>query len=132
MRTISKQIRISPKKLKIIVDLIRDKDVVIALEMLRFIPKKGAGIVLKALSSALANAENNFDQEKGKLKIKEIFVAPGMTYKRGIPISRGRTHPILKRNSRLTIELVSQQQTPKKKVEKEKTGEKTEKKTLDK
>ncbi|HEC21038.1 MAG TPA: 50S ribosomal protein L22, partial [Candidatus Peregrinibacteria bacterium] len=66
MRTISKQIRISPKKLKIIVDLIRDKDVVIALEMLRFIPKKGAGIVLKALSSALANAENNFDQEKGK------------------------------------------------------------------
>jgi len=76
-----------------------------ALTDLRFTPKKGAKILYKIIASAAANAENNFKQERNQLYIKEVIVNEGTTYKRSMPCSRGRSHPILKRNSHITVKL---------------------------
>lgn len=76
-----------------------------AVDILKFTPKKGARLLKKLLESAIANAENNFKQNKNELYIKEIIVTEGPTLKRSMPISRGRTHPILKRTAHITIKL---------------------------
>ncbi len=105
MKAVVKTIRISPKKLNLVAELVRGKEAAEAMEILEYTPKKGANILHKALKSAMANATNNFKQEKENLVIQEILVSKASTYKRWLPASRGRVNPILKRNSHLTIKI---------------------------
>ncbi|MCF7836697.1 50S ribosomal protein L22 [Candidatus Gracilibacteria bacterium] len=105
MKAYLKQARISPKKVNVVASLVRGKKVSEALTMLKFTPKRSAPVLAKLIASAAANAENNFKQDKEKLQISKIIVDAGMTLKRGNPISRGRWHPILKRSSRISVEL---------------------------
>lgn len=103
MKAHLRNIRISAKKANIVAELVRGKKVTDALDLLKFTPKKAAKILYKVIASATANAENNFKQEKNNLIIKSIFVSDGPTYKRGLPISRGRWHPIRKKTAHITI-----------------------------
>lgn len=103
MKSVTSNIRISPKKLNLVAEMVRRKPVVQADSILRFTTKKASEIVRKALASAVANAENNFKQDKEQLYIEEIVVGKGPTLKRFNPVSRGRAHPILKRMSMITI-----------------------------
>ena len=91
--------------MNLVAGLVRGKKVNEALSQLKFTPKKGAEILYKVLQSALSNATNNFAQDADTLVIKSILVTKGITYKRGIPVSRGRYHPILKRNSNIVVEI---------------------------
>lgn len=103
MKAVARHIRISPKKANLVAGLVRNKNAQEALDILKFTPKKGAGIIYKVVHSAVANAENNFKQKREELMIKEIVVTKGITMKRSIPVSRGRTHPILKHTSHITV-----------------------------
>ena len=105
MKAFLNNARISPKKMNLIAGLVRGQKAQEALDRLRLTPKKAAQMLRKVVVSALANANNNFDQKTEDLYIKSIIVNKGVTLKRGIPISRGRYHPILKRNSNITVEI---------------------------
>lgn len=105
MKAHLRQVRISPKKMNLVAEIVRGKDVNEALETLQFMPKKAAKLLYKLLASAVANAQHNFKQDATKLKIEEIIVNEGVTYKRRQPISRGRAHPILKRTSNVTVKV---------------------------
>lgn len=123
MKAILRQVRISPKKANLVAELVRTKPVTEAVTILKFTPKKAAPILKKVIESASANAENNLKQKKELLYIKEIIVNEGPTYKRRIPISRGRAHPLLKRTSHITVEL-GQKVEEKKEPTQEKTTDK--------
>lgn len=105
MKAFLKNARISPKKMNLVAGMVRGKNVKLALAQLKFTPKKGAQILAKVIASAAANAKNNFDLDEENLIIKEIRANKGVTYKRGMPVSRGRSHPILKRNTNLSVEV---------------------------
>jgi len=105
MKAILRRIRISPKKANLIAGMVRGKKVTEALNLLKFTPKKGARILYKVVHSAAANAKNNFKQDIDDLVITKILVTKGPTLKRSLPVSRGRTHPILKRSSHITVEV---------------------------
>ncbi len=107
MKATCKYIRISPRKARLVADLIRGKKAIEALSLLKFLDKKAAQIIYKILSSAIANAENNLKLNRDKLYIQTIMVNKAPTLKRGLPVSRGRWHPIKKRNSHVTIELAT-------------------------
>lgn len=96
-------LRIAPRKVRSIVDLIRGKEIQDAEKQLKFITRRAAGPILKVLKSAIANAKSNFNVEKENLFIKEIKVNEGIPYKRSIPMSRGRAYPIMKRTSHIII-----------------------------
>lgn len=125
MKAILRRVRISPKKVNLIAAMVRRKKVTDALDLLHFVPKKAAPVLRKVISSAMANAENNFKQEKETLYIKEIVVTEGTTLKRGVPISKGRVHPIKKRTSHITVKLEQQSQQEKNLKSKAKSTEKT-------
>lgn len=76
-----------------------------ALDTLRFMPKKGADIMYKVLSSAVANATHNDSQDLTALTISAVSVTQGLVYRRINPISRGRAHRILKRTSHIDLSL---------------------------
>ena len=95
--------RISPRKVKIICDLIRDKDTELAKGILLHTPKHGAELLYKVLCSACANAENNHEMDPAKLYVSQVWVAPGPTMKRGRASARGRYSRILKRTSHITV-----------------------------
>lgn len=127
MKAILRKGRISPKKANIVASIIRGKKVETALLELKHLPKKAASMLEKLLASAAANAENNFGQDTSKLVIKTILVTKGPTYKRFVPISRGRVHPIRKRTSHITIELDIESVTENRKKEETTKTEKEEK-----
>ncbi len=115
MKAVLRRIRISPKKANLVAGLVREKTVKDALAILKFTPKKGAKILYKVVHSAAFNAKNNFKQSIDDLVISSILVTKGPTYKRSIPISRGRAHPIRKRTSHITVEVgLPQEKTDKK------------------
>ena len=117
MKAILRRIRISPKKANLVAELVRNKGVVDAIDLLKYTPKKAAGIIKKVVESAAANAEENFKQKRESLYIKEIIVTEGPTLKRSIPISKGRTHPLLKRTSHITVKVEAKaEEAPKKKT----------------
>jgi len=103
MKALLKNTRISPKKANLVAGLVRGTMVEDALAQLRFTPKKAAKLLYKAIDSAASNAENNLKQNRGNLYIKEIVVTKGPTYKRGVPVSRGRQHPIMKRTAQIRV-----------------------------
>ncbi len=98
-----KYIRISPRKVKIVLDLIRGKDTDIAMAILENTPKSASEPLIKLLKSAVANAEHNFNMNANNLYISECFVCPGPTLKRVMPRAQGRAFRILKRTSHITM-----------------------------
>lgn len=102
-RAIAKGVRIPPRKARLVIDLVRGKDVVEADKILNNINKEAARLIRKVLTSAVANAENNNSLDKAKLYVKEAYVNEGQTMKRMKFGSRGRIDPIMKRTSHITI-----------------------------
>ena len=102
-RAIARHIRIAPRKIRIVADLVRGKNVGEAFSILKFTPKVGSHVVEKALRSAVANAEHNNDMNVDKLYVSEIFVDQDSTMKRIHPRSRGQAFKILKHSSHLTV-----------------------------
>ena len=95
--------RISPRKVQIVCDLVRGKDVELAKGILQNTPKHGADLLYKVLCSACANAENNHEMDPAKLVVSKVFVTPGPIMKRGRATARGRYSRILKRTSHITV-----------------------------
>jgi len=104
-RAVAKHIRVSPRKAKIVVDLIRGKRVDDALAILMFTPKSASPVLIKLLNSAIANAENNLEMDRESLYIAEAYANQGPTLKRYWARSHGRADTIKKRTSHLTIVL---------------------------
>lgn len=102
-KAILKYARISPRKVCIVLDLIRGKDVAMARAILRNTPKSASEYLIKLLDSAVANAENNFNMNKENLVVSECYVCPGPTLKRIMPRARGSADRILKRTSHVTL-----------------------------
>ena len=98
-----KYVRISPRKIKIILDLIRGKDTDTALAILKNTNKLATEPLVKLLNSAIANAEHNFNMNGRDLYVSECYVCPGPTLKRVMPRAQGRAFQILKRTSHVTI-----------------------------
>lgn len=97
--------RISSRKVKIVADLIRGKDVDEALAIMKFTPKASSEVLEKILKSAIANAENNHDMKHENLYVAEIFANQGPTLKRIRPAAKGSAVRIRKRTSHITIVL---------------------------
>jgi len=100
-----KYVRISPRKVQIVLDLIRGKDTDTAMAILKNTNKIASEHLIKLLKSAVANAEHNFNMNAGNLYVSECFVCPGPTLKRVMPRARGSANRILKRTSHVTITL---------------------------
>lgn len=119
MKAHLKSVRVSVKKANLVAQLVRGMSVGKAVDILKFTPKKTAPILRKLIESAAANAEHNFKQNPETLQIKEIIVNEGPTYKRRVPVSRGRAHPILKRTSHITVKLEAAAAVPEAPAKKE-------------
>ncbi len=102
-KAIAKYIRISPRKVAIVLDLIRNKNVQEAKAILEFTAKDAAYPVAKLLKSAVANAENNNDLDVNRLYVSETYVCPGPILKRMQPHAQGRAFRINKRSSHITL-----------------------------
>ena len=102
-KAILKYARISPRKVKIVLDLIRGKDADVAMAILQNTPRSASEYLVKLLGSAVANAENNHHMDASKLYVSECFVCPGPTLKRMMPRAKGSGDRILKRTSHVTI-----------------------------
>ena len=100
---VAKYIRISPSKVQVVLDLIRGKNYVEAVAVLKTASKAACEPVLKVLNSAAANAEVNKGMNKDALYVAECFADQGPTLKRVQPVSRGRAYRILKRTSHITV-----------------------------
>ena len=95
--------RISPRKVKIVCDLIRGKDARTAEAILMQTPKAASALLLKLLESACANAENNHEMNPDVLYVSETYANPGPILKRGMARARGGYARILKRTSHITV-----------------------------
>ncbi len=102
-KAVAKQVRIAPRKVRLVVDLIRGKQVGEAVAILRHTPKAASPVVEKVLNSAIANAEHNYEMNVNNLVISEAFVDEGVTLKRFRPRAMGRASKINKRASHITI-----------------------------
>lgn len=102
-RAIAKYIRISPRKVRQVVDLIRGKKIADALAILKFTPKVSTDAIEKVVKSAVANAEHNYEMNTDALYIAEAFVDQGPTIKRMKPRAMGRADVINKRTSHITV-----------------------------
>ena len=97
--------RIAPRKVQIVLDLIRNKPVDLAMASLKNTPKAACEPLVKLLASAIANAENNHGMNRDDLYVAECFVTPGPTLKRIRPRAHGRAFKVLKRTSHITLVL---------------------------
>ena len=104
-RATLKYARISPRKVKIVLDLIRNQDADKAMAILKFTPKSACEYLEKLLASAMANAENNHNMDVSRLYVAECFANKGPTMKRVKPRAQGRAYRIEKRMSHITIVL---------------------------
>ena len=101
--------RIAPRKVQIVLDLIRNKPVNVAMAILKNTPKAACEPLTKLLQSAIANAENNHNMDKNSLYVAQCFVSPGPTLKRIRPRAQGRAFKVLKRTSHVTMVLKEQE-----------------------
>ncbi|MGI6752118.1 MAG: 50S ribosomal protein L22 [Anaerovoracaceae bacterium] len=104
-KALAKYVRMSPIKLKPVVDLVRGKDLSDALTILKFTPGKGSELVERVVKSAAANAENNHDMDVDNLYVAEIYAHQGPTIKRWRAGAQGRASIILKRSSHIGVTL---------------------------
>mgnify|MGYP006062402339 CR=1 FL=1 len=102
-KAIARTVRIAPRKVRLVVDLIRGKQVGEAVAILRHTPKAASPVVEKVLKSAVANAEHNYELDVNNLVVSEIFVDEGPTLKRFRPRAQGRASSINKRTSHITL-----------------------------
>ena len=109
VRAVAKDTGVSPRKVRLLVDMVRGKKVDEALNILRFAPTPNARIVAKTIQSAVANAESGFQMSPSDLKIVSICADEARTLKRYRPRSRGRASPILKRSSHITVIVAEQE-----------------------
>ena len=104
-RAIARYQRIAPRKVRVVLDLIRGKDVDTALQILRFVPRRASRIVEKVVRSAVANAQNNYDMDPRRLYIHRVYADQGPMLKRLMPRARGVAYLIRKRTSHITVVL---------------------------
>ena len=109
VRAVAKDTGVSPRKVRLLVDMVRGKKVDEALSILRFTPTPTARVVAKVVKSAAANAENNFQMSPSDLRIVSIFTDEARTLKRYRPRARGRVNQILKRSSHITVIVAEQE-----------------------
>lgn len=102
-KAVNKMVRISPTKVRPVMDLVRGKPVERALAILRYLPQKAAKEVARTIQSAAANAENNFEMDPEALMVKTIFADEGPSFKRFMPRARGRADRIRKRTTHITV-----------------------------
>ena len=98
-------VRIAPRKVQIVLDLIRNKPADEAMAILKYTPKAACEPLAKLLKSAMANAENNYDMDVSRLYVAECTVSQGPTLKRIRPRSKGRAYRINKKTSHITLVL---------------------------
>ena len=103
VRAVAKEIPISPRKVRLVVDAVRGRKVDDALNMLRFMPQNAAKDVYKVVKSAASNAENNYNLDADTLWISRIYADDGRTLKRLWRRNMGRANRILKRSSHITV-----------------------------
>ena len=109
VRALAKNTGISPRKVRLLVDMVRGRGVEEALTLLNFTPSPTARVVAKVVKSAAANAESVYQMSPSELKIVNIFADEAPTLKRYRPRSRGRISPILKRSSHITVIVAEQE-----------------------
>jgi large subunit ribosomal protein L22 len=102
-KAIAKTVRITPRKARLVVDLIRNKDVAEAQAILKFTNKQACEVVLKVLNSAVANAEHNNNMDVNNLYVSSCYVTDGIRMKRMLPRAKGRGDVILKRSCNITV-----------------------------
>ncbi|MBQ2896964.1 MAG: 50S ribosomal protein L22 [Clostridia bacterium] len=108
-RAVLRYARISPRKVKIVIDLIRNKSVAEAIGIINNTPKAASEYLIKLLNSAIANATNNHNMDAEKLYVAEVYANPGPILKRIMPRAQGRAFRIRKRTSHITIVLKERQ-----------------------
>lgn len=101
----SKYVRMSPRKIRLVVDVVKNMSPDKALTTLQFMTKRAAEPLVKTIKSAVANAVNVYKLKEKDLSIKNIQITDGPTFKRGQPVSRGRWHEVKKRTSHITVVL---------------------------
>ncbi len=102
-KAVARFIRISPRKVRQVINLIKGKDVQEALTILKFTPKRSAKYIAKVLRSAVANAEHNNEMDPDNLYVANAYVDQGPTLKRFMPRAMGRADMIRKRTSHITV-----------------------------
>lgn len=102
-KAVAKTVRIAPRKVRLVVDLIRGKNVGEAIAILKHTQRGASAVVEKVLNSAIANAEHNYDMDTDNLYISEAFVDEGVTLKRFRPRAQGSASPINKKTSHITL-----------------------------
>lgn len=100
---IAKYVRTSPRKAGVVCSLVRGKNVDEAVAILKYMPHRNAVAIAKVIKSAAANAENNFEMDKSKLYVSEIYANQGPTLKRFMPRAQGRATGIRKRTSHIGV-----------------------------
>jgi len=108
-RAVARHVRISPRKARQVVDLIRGKDLQEALAILELTPKAASKIVSKVVRSAAANAENNHEMDPDSLYVAKAYVDQGPALKRIRPHARGRAGLVMKRTSHITVVLAERE-----------------------
>ena len=103
VRAVARMVRISPYKVRPVINMVRGRRVDDALNILMFHPSRAARIVSKVIRSAAANAENNFEMAGDRLRIVKIYADEGPRLKRWRPKARGRAVPIIKRTCHITV-----------------------------
>lgn len=98
-----KHVRMSPRKVRLIREVVVGLPAVQAEAQLQYLPGKAAKVVHKVLRSAMANAQHNYEMERESLIVKDVVVDASFTLKRFMPVSKGMAHEILKRNSHVTV-----------------------------
>ncbi|MED4866907.1 50S ribosomal protein L22 [Heyndrickxia faecalis] len=109
-KAVAKTVRIAPRKARLVIDLIRGKQVGEALSILKFTPKAASPVIEKVLHSAIANAEHNYDMDANDLVVEKAYVDEGPTLKRFRPRAMGRASQINKRTSHITIVVSDQKE----------------------
>ena len=102
-KAIANTIRITPRKARLVVDLIRNKDVAEAKAILKLTNKQATEVVAKVLNSAVANAEHNYNMDINNLYVKTAYVTDGVRMKRMLPRAKGRGDVIQKRTCNITV-----------------------------
>ena len=103
VKATAKSVRIAPRKVRLVLDLIRNKDAKEAQAILKYTPNHSAEVIAKVLKSAMVNATHNHQMDEEKLYVKACYANEGMTMKRFRAVSKGRGHKILKRTSHITV-----------------------------
>jgi len=125
-------LRISPRKVRLVIDLVRGLPVAEAKLQLNFLVKKSSKPISKLLDSAIANAKNNFGLDESNLYISEVFAGEGPTLKRIMPRAMGRAFHIMKRTSHVTMVLEEVERSKKEEEKERKDSDKKTKKKIEK